>query len=564
MLISELQSLILGADTAFLVSPFKPFLIAAIFIPWAWLVSSVLDKDAGYWHLDRTFWNSMHLLGGSAAILCTLLIPIFWVGWPVAILLLLAPILVYWKVRNDAAPEDKKFYLTSELLTARLEKRREAAADRGTIIHFTDSTGKRRSAPDKESPVLPTHLLAEDLIAPALEARAARIELIPGSEGFSVAQTVDGVRFRREPIPAESANRVIDYIKEIAGLDVSNRRRRQAAEFKIDGPTGVNTVNITTAGSSKGQELRLDFNRSERVDKPFDGLGLLKPQIEALEPLLDVENREGVVLLGAPAGHGLTTMGYSFIGWHDAYTTNIKTLELEVLLRREGVDHSTFDSDNPDLDYSTNLQSILRRDPNIVLVDDLSDKNTAELCAKNAVDGPLLYILQRQPGVKEQIVDWVKRVGDINTAVKPLKAVVNGRVLRTLCPNCRQAYQPSAAQIKQLNLPADKVKQLYKASGKVQVKNKIENCPICQGTGYIGQTGAFEVMVLDNTARKMISQNDLQGAYMHCRRNKMFFLQEAALQKVVDGTTSLEEVVRVLSPSKKSSPPKSPPKPQPA
>ncbi|MGI9013518.1 MAG: ATPase, T2SS/T4P/T4SS family [Phycisphaerales bacterium] len=562
MLIDTLSSW-LGADTAFLVSPFKPFLMALPFIPWAWLISSKLDKDAMYWHLPRTMWNSIHLAAGGLAVIALLTIPIFWIGWPVAMIILLAPILAYWKVRNDEVPEEKKFYLTAETFSVRMEKRRADAATRGALIRYTDSGGKARDVPQREDPLYATHLLSEDLIGPAIDSRSSRLELLPGPNGYVVAQTIDGVRFRRDPIAMDAGNLAIDYLKEVSGLDVQDRRRRQSGMFKLSGPSGDHKVNLTTAGYSKGQEVRIEFDRGDRLDKPYDGLGLLKQQMEALEPFKKAENREGIILLGAPAGHGLSTMGYAFLGRHDAYTTNIKTLEREIVVRKDGIDHAEFDSDNPDLDFSTNLQSILRRDPNIVMVGDIMDKGTAAIAAAHAVDGPLIYVLQRQPGVKEQLVDWVKRVGDLDTAVKPLRAVVNGRVFRTLCPNCRQPYQPSTEQLKQLNLPADKVKQLFKASGKVQIKNKIESCPICQGVGYIGQVGAFEVMVLDNTARKMIAQNDLQGAYMHCRRNKMIYLQEAALQKVIEGQTSLEEVVRVLSPpQKKAAAPA--PKPQPA
>lgn len=558
----DLTTPILAADWAFLMSPYKPFLAAAIFIPWAWLVSSVIDKDAMYFHLNRPMWNGCNLAAGAVAALGLFLIPIFWIGFPVTILVLLTPVLVYWKLRNDAVPENKRFYLSSKSITGRLEQRRAAAATRGALLTFTDAAGERREVPLKESPMYETHLLAEDLLAPAADARASKIEMVPGPNGYVVMQTVDGVRYKRDPIAPDAGNLLIDYLKGITGQDVQNRRRRQVGTMHMDGPNGRSSVTITTAGSSKGQEVRVEFNRTEQLDKPFDGLGLLRQQVEALRTFEAAHERHGIILLGAPGGHGLTTMGFAFIGRHDAYTTNIKTLEREIYLRKDGVDHVEFDASNPDLDFATNLQSILRRDPDIVLVGDVMDKGTAAIAAQHAADGPLVYVPQRLPGVREQIVDWVKRVGEIQKAVAPLRAVVNGRVLRTLCPNCRQPYQPTPEQLKKLNLPPEKVKQLYKASGKVQVKNKIENCPICQGTGYFGQVGIYEAMIVDRAAQKLIVQNDLQGAYTHSRRNGMHFLQEAAMAKVVDGTTSLEEVVRVLSPPKTA--PKSPPEPQPA
>jgi type II secretory ATPase GspE/PulE/Tfp pilus assembly ATPase PilB-like protein len=147
----------------------------------------------------------------------------------------------------------------------------------------------------------------------------------------------------------------------------------------------------------------------------------------------------------------------------------------------------------------------------------------------------------------------VKIVGDLKSATRPLRAVVNQRLLRKLCPNCRQAYQPSAEQLKKLSLPAKNVTELFRPGGKVQVKNKIENCPVCGGTGYLGQTGIFEVFVTDSESRKHLEAGDLKAALNHARRNKMIYLQEAALSKVASGETTIEEVVRVTTPPKSSS-----------
>jgi type II secretory ATPase GspE/PulE/Tfp pilus assembly ATPase PilB-like protein len=128
------------------------------------------------------------------------------------------------------------------------------------------------------------------------------------------------------------------------------------------------------------------------VNKPIDSLGLLPAQIELLAATLDPKDRHGVILVGAPSGHGLTTTCYSLLGRHDAFTSNIKTLERQIELQLDGIDHTQFDSDNPAADYATNLQSILRRDPDIVLLADLKDPNTGKTAAGPGMNGPLLYI----------------------------------------------------------------------------------------------------------------------------------------------------------------------------
>lgn len=549
------------AVSGYLLSWWKALLILPPFVAWAWLVSAQLDKDARYYHLNYHLWNGIHLGAGVAALAAMLFVPIFWIGWPLGILILVGPVLLYWKMRNQQVPEGKQFHLTSLNLAAAVASRRQSKAAKSAVIQFTDAAGSTRIPPAKDEPLFPVHMLAEDLIGPAISARASRLELVVGTNGGSVSQIIDGVRYKRETVPTDISLRLIDYLKEICGLDVSDRRRRQAGKCQVRGPAGHTEIDLVTKGSSTGQVVTLDFDRASRLDKPFDALGLLLPQLEALRVFEQPHERHGVILIGAPPGHGLTTTAYSMLSRHDAYTTNVKSLEREIMVQLMGVDQVEWDSANPDIDYATQLQSILRRDPDIVLVAELRDSETAQKAAEPGMQGPLIYVQQQLGSVEEQIRDWVKRVGDLKEATKGLRAVMNQRLLRRVCQNCRQPYTPSAEQLKKLNIPAKRVQQLYRAGGKVQVKNKIENCPICNGTGYFGQTAAFQVMIIDNETRKLLAAGDLQGARAHARRNNMMWLQEAALAKVVSGDTTLEEVVRVTSPQTPGAASPAPPQP---
>ena len=551
--------------SAQLVSFYKPLLMFAPFVPWAWLISSKLDKDARFYHLNHQMWNGIHLAAGVAALAAMLFIPpTFWLSWPVGMIILAAPLYAYWQIRNRQVPETERFKLSGEGLAARLEARKLARSARGAMLRFIDPKGNERNVPPKDDPLYPIHIMAEDLIAPAVAARATQIELTVGTGGGRVSQTIDGIRYKREPLPPESAAHLIAYLKEIAALNVEDRRRRQTAEFRMLGPDGEVQITLITAGTSSGQVMKLDFDRSKRLLKPFDGLGLLRSQLAALRALEPSHERHGVLLLGAPPGHGLSTSAYSFMSRHDAYTSNIKTLEREILALIDGVDQAQWDPNNPDVDYATNLQSILRRDPDVVLLATLADNETARIAAAPGLQGPLIYIPQQAKTISEQIRQWVKYVGDLKIAARTLRAVTNQRLVRTLCPNCRQPYQPTPEQLQRMNLPAKKVSRLYRANGKVQVKNKIESCPVCGGTGYLGQTGAFEVMMIDDEARRLLVAGDLKGALAYARRNKMIYLQEAALSKVVNGESSIEEVIRVTAPAPSGAETARRPKPDPA
>jgi general secretion pathway protein E len=539
---------LLPDSSSILVSFYKPLLIMAVMVPWARLVSSKLEKDARYYKFPYRRWNAIWLASAVAALAVMLFVPIFVFGWALGMVLLAVPLYAYMEVRNRAVPEQARFDFARYFRTGDEARARQRAA--AVTVHFLDPGGAERPTPAKDDPRHAVHLAAEDLLVPALEARAARLELAVGPRGIVAAQIVDGVRFRRDPPPPETAMSVMDYLKEAAGLNIEDRRRRQSAGFRMVGPMGPADITLVTAGSSNGQEMRLIFNRSKQVMRPIDNLGLLPAQIEALRAFQQPHERHGVILLGAPPGHGLTTTAYSLIGRHDAYTSNVKTLEREVQARHDGVDHVQWDPSNPDVDYATSLQSILRRDPDVVLIAEMADAETTRIAAEPGMDGPLIYVPQRSAAIADQLRDWVKHVGDVKRGVRALRGVMNQRLLRSLCPNCKLAYEPAADQLRKLNLPADRVKQLFQANGKVQVKNKIEACPVCGGTGYFGQTGVFQLMIIGDEIRKLLVAGDLKGAMAEGRRNKMIYLQEAAMRKVVDGTTTIEEVVRVLSPAR--------------
>ncbi len=529
----------------FLISFYKPLLLLAVFVTWAWLVSAKLEKDARYYKLPYRPWNAGWLASAVAALAAMVLVPIFWIGLPLGMMILAGPLYAYMLVRNRAVPEKERFEFSQLLRSGPAKQRVRATA---ATVQFMTAKGAPRPIPAKDDPRLAVHTAAEDLLVPALESRAARLEVAVGPRGTVVVETVDGVRVRRDPLAPETAMSVIDYLKEAAGLNVEDRRRRQTAEFRMTGPMGQADLSIVTAGSSNGQEMRLLFNRANQIMRPIDNLGLLPAQLEAIRAFEQSPERHGIFLFGAPAGHGLTTTGYSLIGRHDAYTSNVKTLEREVQARHDGVDHVQWDPNNPDVDYATHLQSILRRDPDVVLIADLTEPDTARNASEPGMQGPLLYVPQRAAAIADQIRDWVKLLGDVKRAVKALRVVMNQRLLRTLCPNCRQPYEPSSEQLRRLNLPADRVKQLFQANGKVEVKNKIEPCPVCGGTGYFGQTGVFQIMSVNDEIRNLLAAGDLKGALAEARRNKMIYLQEAAMRKVVEGTTTIDEVVRVLAP----------------
>lgn len=531
-----------------LISFYKPILVVLAVIPYAWLISSVIDKDVRYFHLNEKLWNGLSVATLALGIATILLVPWFWLGFPLMLLMYGGVAYGYWKYRDPKVPENKRFDLFAGKWAAYSAKRKSAKAFGEVTASFADAKGNKQTPPGKDSPLFEVHLAAEQLILSGLPTRAARIDLVPGANGHLSSITVDSVKSQRQGLSAELASRVIDYLKTAAGLDTKDRRKRMRAPIRMEVGGGRVNLLLTTWGASAGQSMRIDIERDKQLAIAFDALGLLPQQIEAVvQGLADI--KEGVVLLAAGPGQGLTTLGYSMVSRHDSYTNNIKTLERTVERKLEGVDHLEWDSGDPTGDFATKLQSVVRRGPDIVLSSDITDPGTGQILVHQNNAGVLFYVLLPTDNAQVAISTYLKASGDPKAGAGRLRLVVVERLLRTLCNDCRQPYQATPDQAKRLGVADGKPLQLYRASGKVQSKNEVIDCPACQGTGFVGLTGVFEVLRVDPACAAILAAGDVAGAYTAMRRAfKTPTAQDCALLKVRQGITSLEEVARAFAP----------------
>ncbi len=539
-----------------LLSFIKPVLLLATVLPFMWMAAKI-ELDSRKYLLPVAMWNAILMAAATLAIAAVLLIPIFWIGWPLMILILVGTLWSYWQFRDRRVPAQAKFKLVSADLQKRLAERQAKKALSESILKFYSPSGKSQAVPAKESPEYAIHMALESFLAPAMERRVSRLDLVATSaqQPLVPLNTIDGVRVKGEAVSPQAANEAIDYLKKISGLQIDERRRKQTADLKVIGPARDALATVTVWGSNAGQSVRIDFDRTKQLQVSIESLGFLPPQLEAFKAMTDPGRRHGVVLLSAVPGQGLTTTGYSLLARHDAYTCNIKTLEKQVELQLEGVDHTQFNPANATVDFATNLQSILRRDPDVVLISDIGDANAAKIASNPGLTGPLLYIAVPAESVGGAVSEWFRAVGDLRAASKALIAVTHQRLIRKVCEACRQPLQPSPDLLKKLGVPQGKSVNLFRQNGKVQVKNRVEDCPVCQGSGYFGLTACFEVMMIDDAMRSMLAEGDFKSAYAHARREgKMIVLQEAAMAKVRDGITTVDELVRVFPPPKGAPP----------
>ncbi len=555
------------AQPEILVSLFKPLLLVAIILPWAFVITK-LDKDADFFYLKREMFSVIYIVSGLLALAAALLIPIFWIGLPVAILVLIGSIAGYVLYRNPQVPPAEKFEFSMDWLKTFMLERDKKKANQGASVRILKMDESEVDVPSGDDPNVAAHQLFEQILDWTLPRNADQINLtISGdAETIKLSTVVDGVKFEQEsmglePIGRQEGFQLLKYLQKCSGLDETEKRKKQLGKFKIaasvpDSLSGTpqderHLVEVATSGSSRAMQAILEMDPDARAHRTIEHLGLTRKQLAKIKEAIN-DRAGGVFLIATPPKQGLSTVIYSMVNEHDPYVASILTLEENLLLELEGVKHESFNPGDGQEEYHRRMAGMLRTDPQVIMVDRMPESDTAGLMAENAEE-VRFYVPVQAGSASDALAIWVKAVGDKNLAAKNLAGVVSGRLIRKLCPTCRTAYKPDAAALKKMNLPADKIDELYRSSGQVvDNRGKPMTCPACHGMGYSGRTGVYEVLLLDDEARRLLAADDHARLKSHLGKLGFIPLQRGALAKVAEGETDVSEIQRALG--KPSSP----------
>lgn len=542
------------AEGLILLSLWKPVVLLLPFVGWGWLISTVFDKHCARFFLPRAPWNIAHLSVGLVAFLAAVFMPVpglagIFASLGAAVVLLAIDIVVFVKVVNgdERVPEGSHLKLDfSKYNEARAEK--AAAKKAGRVELIVKSPDKSVvPVPAADSAEFQARVGAESALLVGIDARAAQVELLPTGKdaSYTLRSLVDGQFVNHRVMPAQEASAIMTFWKSAAKLDVAETRKKQTADVNIERGAAKHKLRITTIGSQAGPKMTLLVDPESQVRRKFEDLGLLEMQAAEFKAL--TSELQGVVLLAALPDGGRTTLLYSTVKLHDAYTQNVQTLEIDLQDILEGAKQNKFDPQVDGAEFSTTLRTILRRDPQVVGVAEVPDANTAKEITKADHDRVRIYASLPERDAISAVVRWVKLVGNQEEAAKNLKGVVAVRLIRRACTNCRVPYQPPPDMLKKLGLPPDKVKQLVKKGGQVLIKNKPEVCPVCQGTGYLGQEGVYEVFVFDDACREAIKNGNLNALRAELRKRQAPTIPQAAMQKLVALSTTVDEVIRITA-----------------
>jgi type II secretory ATPase GspE/PulE/Tfp pilus assembly ATPase PilB-like protein len=374
------------------------------------------------------------------------------------------------------------------------------------------------------------------ILARAIQKRATDVHLEPkAGDEVVVRFRVDGVMHAAETVPQAAGRAVVSAFKVIGDMDIAERRRPQDGTFAVVFDGHRFDIRAASGPTSFGEKISLRLLDAEGgILKK--GLGAFGLRDKVLAQLRDIIHRpHGILIVCGPTGSGKTTTVYGALGEIDALSRNILTIEDPIEYRLDNISQTAVNV-AADLTFAKILRSVLRQDPDVILVGEVRDKETAEIAMQAALTGHFVFTTLHANDTATTITRLLDIGIDASLIQSALTAVLAQRLVRVLCDKCKQPYTPTPEFLKSAGIPADMGKVFYKEKG----------CAECNGTGYRGRTGVHELMVIDGPIRDLlVGRPSIQAIRAAARKAGMRSLQEDGLRKVIAGITSVNEVVRV-------------------
>lgn len=550
------------------VSVVKLVLLGVLFVLTA-LCGNWVAKDVPIHRKQEALWYGVFVGAAALTLVVALAVPVAGLGILLGFVVLGTTMAVYVHWRNQqVAPNARAFtpehIRKSILKMMRREQDGEIAAERA--VHVA-SASRMKITEDSELIYMKTNDMpirltpqsdeeiavisrGEKFLTRAITRYAGEIYLLPQGPNTQLRMREVGVLTDAGTVDKATGDGIIAFFKQLAGLDVNDHRKPQMGRFIAR--LGEKSTNITvqTSGSVKGEHLVAKLHAHDLLKMRLVESGMREAQVLRLKTAME-HSGGGVILMSAPKHHGRTVSMYAALRELDLFSRNVVAVEDEISIevtdvRQEQVDRKAGQT------LATTVQAMLRTDPDVVMVETIGDADTAQMMLTGAAVGKIMIGGLVANDVTEAIESFMKLVGNRQNVAATLLAVTNQRLLRTLCPACREAYRPNPDFLRKANLETQQVNVLYREPKTRPVNKKGETvvCPMCENEGYVGRTALYEVVVLDDHARKELQAGrSVAEIRTMLRKQDQQFLQEEGLYKVVDGTTSVPELLRVLKPA---------------
>lgn len=394
-----------------------------------------------------------------------------------------------------------------------------------------------RLAGDGELPSNDSHIVnaVNHLFSYALDQHASDIHIEPKRDITMVRMRLDGVLHTIYKIPKKVHFALVSRIKNLARMDMAEKRRPQDGRIKTDKGGTEAEVRVSTVPVAFGEKVVMRIMDPDILFQPLEGLGFSAEEMNVYQQMANRPN--GIILVCGPTGSGKSTTLYSTMRYLSTPDVNITTVEDPIEMVHEDFNQIAVQP-TVGITFGSILRNILRQDPDIIMIGEMRDLETAQNAIQASLTGHLVLSTLHTNDAPSSIIRLLD-IGVPNFLVQAtLVGVVSQRLVRRICPHCRESFEMEAAEFEAMGIQTGKrgVLKLYRGKG----------CIKCRGTGYKGRTGIFELLPYTDAIKALtLAETDVTKIQAKSREEGMMTLREAAVKKMLRGETTYQEVLRV-------------------
>lgn len=373
------------------------------------------------------------------------------------------------------------------------------------------------------------------LLSGALKDRASDIHIEPYQGNVKVRYRIDGILYNILSLPRKIHSPLVSRVKVMASLNIAEKRLPQDGRIDIRIADRSVDIRVSTIPTSFGERVVLRLlDKTSSVLKLSD-LGMDQQKVGIFNGL--IKSPYGIILVTGPTGSGKTTTLYAALSSINSPEVNIITIEDPVEYQIEGIGQIQV---NPkiDLTFAQGLRSIVRQDPDVILIGEIRDLETAEIAIQSSLTGHLVFSTLHTNDAASAVTRLIDMGIEPYLVTSSVIAIIAQRLVRVLCPKCKEAYIPDDESLTNLGLDKNQTegKVFYRKTG----------CAACMNTGYRGRTAIFEILILDDAMKRIILKtSDSNQIQEEAVRRGMATLLADGARKAIEGTTTIEEVFRV-------------------
>jgi type IV pilus assembly protein PilB len=371
------------------------------------------------------------------------------------------------------------------------------------------------------------------LISNAIHEGASDIHIEPKDNYTRIRYRIDGVLFEMKQSPSKMHPAVVSRIKIMSNLDISERRLPQDGKISVKVAAREVDLRVSTLPTNHGEKVVIRVLDSQSIIRGLEQLGMEPDVMTTFGDQIALPH--GILLVTGPTGSGKSTTLYSSLCQMDGDKFNISTVEDPVEYQL-GFCNQVQVNDKIGLTFASALRSLLRQDPDIIMIGEIRDNETARIAVQAALTGHLVFSTLHTNDAASSVTRLVNIGIDEYLIAASLNAVLAQRLVRKICPTCKEAYKVPKNMRKCVEKSGVKAQELFRGAG----------CDHCRGSGYLGRVGIYELLIVDENFRDMINKdpsvNNMRRAFLESGEATLF---DDGIKKVKQGLTTIEEVLRV-------------------